>query len=181
MLISLFKCCPQVRRKIIEIEEEFDLVMVSEDLDSSLVLLSELLCWPLEAMVALPVNVRFPQYKRAMDAETRALLRDWLWADQMLYDHFRTLFHRRKLEFGAERLDDAVRRLQRLNYEARELCGVSENHYDNLDGVFKPSSNLVKGYVVNKRPECVNMARCELSYIEILRDKQIQLAKRSRA
>lgn len=168
-----------MRQKIEEIEEEFDLVMVSEELDASLVLLSELLCWPLEAMVALPVNVRFPQYKRALDAETRALLRDWLWADQMLYEHFRLLFARRKHDFGADRLGDAVRRLQRLNYEARELCGVSENFYDNLSGVFKPSSNLVKGYVVNDRPECVNMARCELSYIEILRDKQIQLAKQS--
>jgi len=167
----------QVRRKIEEIEEDFDLVMVAEELDESLVLLSELLCWPLEAMVALPVNVRFPQYKRKLDAETRALLRNWLWADQMLYDHFRGLFRQRKLEYGPDRMQEAVQRLKELNYEARELCGVSENYFENLKGAFKPSSNLVKGYDVNNRTVCVNMARCELSYVEILRKKQLQRAK----
>ncbi|XP_059468488.1 galactosylceramide sulfotransferase-like isoform X2 [Neocloeon triangulifer] len=166
----------KVKQKISEIEQDFDLIMVAEELEASLVLLSELLCWPLDAMVALPVNVRFPQYKRPLDEQTRALLRDWLWADQMLYEHFWHLFQKRKLEFGAERLQENIAKLQRLNYEAREVCGVSENYFDNLTGVFKPSSNLVKGYDVNNRTRCVNMARSELSYIDILRRRQMEKA-----
>ncbi|CAB3378646.1 Hypothetical predicted protein [Cloeon dipterum] len=167
----------KVRKKIADIEQEFDLVMVAEDLDASLVLLSETLCWPLEAMVALPVNVRFPQYKQPLDEQTRALLRDWLWADQMLYQHFKRLFHRRKHEFGEVRLHEAMQRLRKLNHAAREMCGVSETNFDNSNGVFRPSNNLVKGYEVNHVTDCINMARSELSYIDILRNKQVEKAK----
>ena len=37
-------------------DDDFDLVMIAERFEESLVLLSELLCWPLEDMVYLKTN-----------------------------------------------------------------------------------------------------------------------------
>ena len=47
-----------VRKKISELEENFDLVMLSERMSESLVLLAALLCVPLSDVVVLKVNAR---------------------------------------------------------------------------------------------------------------------------
>ena len=37
----------------------------------------------------LKLKLTTPQAKTNMTAETRRIMRRWLWADYMLYDHFR--------------------------------------------------------------------------------------------
>ena len=78
-----------VKDKIREVEDNFDLVMITEDFDASLVLLSELLCLPLRNVTSLKKNERTESAKVKLDTDTREALSRWLWADQMLYDHFK--------------------------------------------------------------------------------------------
>ncbi len=44
--------------KLLDLDSEFDLVMVSDLMDESLVLLADLLCLPLHAVTALKMNAQ---------------------------------------------------------------------------------------------------------------------------
>jgi hypothetical protein len=167
----------QVLEKIKEIERDFALVMVTERIEESLVLLSELLCWPLEAMVSLPINARLSHLKRPLDAETRDLLKNWLWADDLLYAHFSNLLQRRVEAYGVERMRDAVQRLRQLNAETRAACSVKGSPRDELGGERKPTSNMVTGFEVNNRSGCDALARTELAYLQRLRERQLRKAR----
>ena len=47
-----------VKRKIGEVEAQFDLVMIAERFDESMVLMADLLCWDLADVVNLKMNAR---------------------------------------------------------------------------------------------------------------------------
>merc|ERR1711923_190983 len=96
--------------------------MIAEDFDASLVLLSEELCWPLANMTSLKVNARKKSAVEKLSQEARELLQDWLWADQMLYDHFKGKLDKRKVEYGLQRMERQISRLKDLNAEVKSLC-----------------------------------------------------------
>ena len=50
-------------KKISKIDEDFDLVMITERMEESLVLLADLLCWPLAYMASLKKNSRMDSAK----------------------------------------------------------------------------------------------------------------------
>lgn len=52
-----------IEAKIKSMEKEFDLVMINEFMDESLVLLAHLLCLPLSTMVGLKLNQRKSKVK----------------------------------------------------------------------------------------------------------------------
>jgi hypothetical protein len=167
----------KVKAKIEEIERDFDLIMIAEEMEESLVLLKNLLCWDLRDVTSLPLNERQEHFRRKLGPETRALLRQWLWADQMLYDHFYRIFKLKKAEFGTTRLQLESNKLNYLNANIRTSCSVSEGNYKTLKADFKPSSARVKGFSVsNNNKECKRFARSELAYIDILRLKQFRLS-----
>ena len=71
-------------------------------MDESIVLLQGILCWPLVNMTYLSQNQRRSSDKVEMTLETRKILREYLWTDYMLYDHFNAIFEK-KLRELAER------------------------------------------------------------------------------
>ena len=48
----------EVKVKVLQVDSDFDFVMISERFEESLILLAELLCWPLEYVTGLKHNVR---------------------------------------------------------------------------------------------------------------------------
>ena len=76
-----------VKHKIKQIEKDFDLVMITEQFEESIVLMSDLLCWPLTEVISWKQRVR--KNKTKISEHTRKVLKDWLWADEMLYNHFK--------------------------------------------------------------------------------------------
>ena len=59
MLHSLFLFQEMIAR----LEEEFDLVMIAEKFDESMIFLASTLCWPLEQVKSFVVNARKPIHK----------------------------------------------------------------------------------------------------------------------
>ena len=47
-----------VKKAVAEMDNIFDLVLVSDYFDESMVLLSDLLCWPIEEFACLTLNAR---------------------------------------------------------------------------------------------------------------------------
>ena len=47
-----------MKKAVTEIDDIFDLILVSDYFDESMVLLSDLLCWPIEEFACLALNAR---------------------------------------------------------------------------------------------------------------------------
>ena len=60
--------------------QEFDLVLIAERMDESLILMKDLLCWDLKDLTYLKQNVRRAEMKSNMTTMTRQYLKKWLWA-----------------------------------------------------------------------------------------------------
>ena len=48
----------KIREKVKEVDDQFDLVMLADQFDESLILLAKKLCWKLEDLVTLKLNAR---------------------------------------------------------------------------------------------------------------------------
>ena len=135
--------------KIKQMDQDFDLVMIAEDFESSLVLLSDVLCWPLANMTSLKLNARKKSKVQNLSTKVRDNLKDWLWADQMLYDYFKGKLDQKKTKLGAEQLSERISRLAKLNTDLREACVVAEvNNTKMLAQEFLPYSKDVLGFQI---------------------------------
>ena len=47
-----------MKKSVTEIDDIFDLILVADYFDESMVLLSDLLCWPIEEFACLTLNAR---------------------------------------------------------------------------------------------------------------------------
>ena len=147
-------------------------------MDESLILLQDLLCWPLANMTYLDQNKRKGDQRNRLKPETRTALEKWLWADCLLYDHFRSVLDRKLAEFGQDSprtLEDRVYKLRASNRALVRKCvrdQVDNEH--GLEGQFKVALNSVVGYRVNKKhfEQCKLYATTEPYFTNILRNKQ---------
>lgn len=165
----------KVKARIEEVAANFHLVMIAEDFSSSLVLLSELLCWPLRDMSSLKLNARRKSDKAKLSSRARALLKDWLWADVLLYSHFKKVLEQRKREYGLDRLKEKVTALMDINSEVQHKCVTAIlQSTDGLDPDFQPWSKDVLGFQVNRAlPWCKYFALAENKFIDHLREEQL--------
>ena len=67
-----------VRRKIEEIDDTFDMVLIADRFEESVVLLREALCWTHEDVSYLKLNARRDGKKSPLSDAARTALKDWL-------------------------------------------------------------------------------------------------------
>uniref|UniRef100_UPI00398EAF75 galactose-3-O-sulfotransferase 2-like n=1 Tax=Pristiophorus japonicus TaxID=55135 RepID=UPI00398EAF75 len=97
------------------LDAAFDLVLVAEYFDQSLVLLHEALCWRLEDVAYFRLNLRHGASVVPLGPGAAAKIRAWNGLDWELYRHFNATFWRLVAAYGATRMERDVARL-------RELC-----------------------------------------------------------
>ena len=71
-----------------KLDQDFDLVMISERMDESMVLLAEALCLPLRNVSTLKNNVRKADKIVALTEHDKDVLARFQKPDQELYNHF---------------------------------------------------------------------------------------------
>ncbi|XP_066298256.1 galactose-3-O-sulfotransferase 2-like isoform X2 [Branchiostoma lanceolatum] len=83
------------------LDREFDLVIILEYLDESLVLLKRTLCWTIQDILYNVFN-EAPGYRFKMEltSEMGANYRKWSKVDYLLYEHFNTSLRNRASELG---------------------------------------------------------------------------------
>ena len=81
-----------VLAKIKEIEKTFDLIMVVERLEDSIILMKNELRWTYEDVVNFKLNEKDPSKKSTLTDEARMHLKQYLWPDYLLYNHFIKIF-----------------------------------------------------------------------------------------
>lgn len=117
-----FRSKLKVDKLIAQMDKQFNLVMISEHMEISLVLLADAMCWPLEDVTFIKLNVQPSNrtYTLSMEDKEKLLLMNG--ADVKIYRHFLRKFHRRVNEYGKSRMKEQVQRLKMLNWQLEKEC-----------------------------------------------------------
>ena len=123
-----FKDLEFIDAKIKEIDDNFDLILIQERFDESMILLKDLLCWDNTDLLHLKLN-RAPNKKSRITEEARKSLSAYLEADIRLYDYFYKKFEQKVQAFGENRLHAETLKLKEEIKYAKDVCGVKEVKY----------------------------------------------------
>lgn len=156
------------------VEREFDFIMIFEYLDASLVLLANLMQWPLERVAYLPLNTRNNTYKHKLSEYEFKQLKKVNMADNMLYDRFIHIFKEKINKYGVEKLKKGIAKLMAINQEIIDICVKSTTN----KGYAKTISYKLKE---NTDTICKFIAINELKYTTILREIQYERQKKYKA
>ncbi|XP_054104113.1 galactose-3-O-sulfotransferase 4 isoform X1 [Callithrix jacchus] len=176
------------------LDSVFDLVMVAEYFDESLVLLADALCWGLDDVVGFMHNAQAGREQglstvsnsglTAEDQQLTARARAWNNLDWALYVHFNRSLWARIEKYGQRRLQTAVTELRARREALAKHCLVGGKASDPkyiTDRRFRPfqfGSAKVLGYKLRSglspqdQEECERLATPELQYKDKLDAKQ---------
>lgn len=82
-----------IARYIKILEKSFDLVLIMEYFDESLILLRRRMCWTMKDVLYIRKNSAYKQFDFQIGEYEKSLLKNWSRADTMIYDHFYKKFH----------------------------------------------------------------------------------------
>ncbi|XP_032818403.2 galactose-3-O-sulfotransferase 2-like [Petromyzon marinus] len=118
------------RAGLARLNTKFDLVMITERFDESVILAKELLGWEMEDVVSLSLNRRAKTHGNnsveQYEPHLYEMIRRWNALDVALYEHFSHRFQRQVEAFGVERMRREVDALRREVSARREECVASE-------------------------------------------------------
>ena len=97
-----------IKEKIDEIDSTFDLVLLKEKFDESIILLKDLLCWDYSDVTSLTLNAHDPKTKSKLSGIARQKLQHWMHADYQLYNHFKAKFETKLDSFGHDRMQVSI-------------------------------------------------------------------------
>ncbi|NXT23101.1 G3ST2 sulfotransferase, partial [Syrrhaptes paradoxus] len=168
------------------IEASFDLLLISEYFDESMVLLKEMLCWDLDSVVSFPLNSRDSSTKAPLSDTIVEKIKDWNRLDWEIYTHFnRTFWERINRDIGRERMRREVKALRERRAELARTClqGVgSVAPKDIKDSSLQPLQhgnakilgyNLKQGLDQETERTCRRLVTPELQYSSALYKKQL--------
>ncbi|XP_038052306.1 galactose-3-O-sulfotransferase 2-like [Patiria miniata] len=101
----------RIEEKIQQLETEFDLILILEHFDESLVLLRHLMCWDVDDVVYFVLNSRKSSVK-TVAREPAEKIRRWNAGDLRLYQTFNRTLWRRVEAFGRRRMRHEVGELR---------------------------------------------------------------------
>ncbi|KAK4301247.1 hypothetical protein Pmani_026582 [Petrolisthes manimaculis] len=154
----------KVARMVREASDRFDLVMVAERMEESLVLLAHLMCWPLSDVIVPKLNARSDKYHFNMSQEILKVLQEKQAPDHLVYDHFQRRFDSLVDAFGRERMAQEVSKLRNLTKDLMTKCKMNKKPSTELRGIYKPWSNQIEGYTAGNTTDkrCQRIANTEL-------------------
>ncbi|KAM3910135.1 galactose-3-O-sulfotransferase 4-like [Leptodactylus fuscus] len=167
-----------VKSGIRAVENIFNLVLLAEYFDESMILLKEELCWDLNDVVTFKLNSRGTS--KALDNEDIEKLREWNKLDWNLYSYFNRTFWDKVEGFGRARMDYEVKKLKEKTQQLAKLClegsgpVVAEQIKEDAIKPFQPGKEKILGWAVRKdlphevRTRCIRMVTPELQYKDLL-------------
>jgi len=157
---------------ITELDSNFNLVLMMEYFDESLVLLARELCWDIRDVVYFKLNQRISSdVKTKLSDELVQKIRQWNKADVLLYDYFNRTFWKKVEKLGNAFWSD-VSRLRYYNKVLEDACLLPGEHYAKA---YTKQSKEIRGYGLKNNLDprlkllCGKMITNEIAYIDYLR------------
>ena len=149
----------------------FDLVMIEEFIDESLILLKNLLCWSIDDVVAFKMNARIKKYKIGQLAIER--IKKLNQADLQLYDYFLAKF-KQKLT-SLRDLDGEVKELRARRKHWFDECVDTKKRQQNLKSMESTPANIIQFTSKKNDLICKLLTSKELELTKLIRDNQLKL------
>lgn len=163
-----------VLNKISELDDEFDLVMIAEKFDQSLLLLQNLLCWQVSDITYLKLNERVKGAKPRVKSKTRQILKNWLWADYLLYDHFSAKLDTILTSVSSKDFRNRLTNFRATNAQLFADCVLVKGDNKFLHGKYKMALPIVSGYVVDEsKAGCDLYAISEPYFFNMIYERQM--------
>ncbi|XP_014248540.1 galactosylceramide sulfotransferase-like [Cimex lectularius] len=157
----------KIKKFIRKIEREFDLVLISEYIEASLVLLCDLMKWPLKHVAFLKLNSRPVNMKNTLNDHERDVISNLNAIDTELYDFFLDKFRQKIHAYGVERMAKDVKQLLKLNSQLWKDCVESPNN----KGYARTLNYDIRN---NLDWTCFYSTRNELTFTDEIRDDQVR-------
>ena len=161
----------EIRRAIDRADELFELVLIAEKMDESLILLKELLCWDYADVVFFTKNARTDTMKKELAPSSIEKIRRLQSADILLYDHFLAKHKEAVVRYGEKKMAAEVSILRALRQEIFDECGIRIVNKFDRKSIFKEYSNQVNGYILDDKANlnCLSLTLPELQLINKVR------------
>ena len=177
--VSEFDDNQTINAFIEELDSIFDLVLISDRMNESLVLLRNQFCWSVNDIVAFKLNARKETYKTSegLSEPFRQKLEELNRADHMLYRYFSRKLDIKIRNFGFDRMRSEI---NELNEQTNKLCNrcVDQNVFlsDILpkDLYYSPNVKRLKART-NSDNICEKMTAIEAFFVDSIRQKQFDL------
>lgn len=160
-----------VRNYIQFLQKEFDLVMLMEYFDESLILLKRRFCWKIHDILYFKLNERRERDKQELSSKAKERIREWNWGDALLYDFFNETLWKMIKEEGSDFFTDLAEFRKELNTIKRSC--LQEGNF-----LTKPyAGRLVQGYALKANiskelnETCSRMIRNEIPYLDYHRKR----------
>ncbi|XP_064115267.1 galactose-3-O-sulfotransferase 2-like [Macrobrachium nipponense] len=153
-----------------DVEDTFDLVLIAERLDESLILLGHALCWSLDDLVSLSKNVR--STRQSLTSEEQTKLEELNYSDMRLYRHFSSQFEELTQRYGKKKLEEEVAALRAERQRVESYCVESKVAGHHKSASIKEYSADVFGFKLShpEDPLCRALAWNSKHYISYFRD-----------
>ena len=157
-----------------DLEQTFDLVMIMELMDESLVLLRRLMCWTTDDVTYLIKNARFESRRIRLSAEQRASLEEYLALDVTLYRHFLRRLARQIADVPLDTFLAQAESLVARRLFWRQRCVADTVIGSQLAGHQREITDKVQGYRLSDGRDwmCSRLGIAELGYTDLIRDAQ---------
>ena len=153
-----------MRNEIERLDDEFDLVMVTDRMEESLVLLRHLLHWSTDDVVHLNLNRRKSEKSPKLSLDERRILSKWLAADVQIYQHFSRRLKDKISQFNykyagsvfnsrgdaVEPMEKELESLKVANKKLYDRCVIQEVGNEKLKGEYQWVNNNVMGFLINE-------------------------------
>ena len=156
------------------LDREFDLVMIMDYFDESLVLMKRMLCWEMDDILYVKLNERQDKEKaNGLSAKGKENIRRWNKADVLLFNYFNATFWR-KVRMERPGFYDDLSSFRQRKQEIKQLCLTNGTR---LQRAYH--DKFVKGYTIRKdldpsvKPLCEDLVRTENAFLAYLRKKRV--------
>ncbi|XP_071949925.1 galactosylceramide sulfotransferase-like [Antedon mediterranea] len=152
-----------VKQFIKRLSKDFDLVLIQEYFNESLLLLKKMFCWEMDDVIYLIKGERSNKIRYTIEPELRETIRNWSWADAMLYEHFNKTFWRKVDDYGPSFKAD----LQEFEFKLNKMF-----HNCTLPRIYDNTRERFYQRNPNGARKCSHLLRIDLDFTELIRDKQ---------
>lgn len=160
------------------IAERFQLVLIAEHFEESLILLKDALCWEMDDLLYFKMNTRRPTSVSQLTPKLRAKALEWNGVDWKLYRYFNATLWAKIDAYGRKRMEKEVKKLRQRNSEMAAICisgGTAVEDEDIRDQSMRPwqpvGESSILGYNMRSNIEqqyrelCRKMLTPEIQYL----------------
>ena len=151
------------------LDQEMDLIMITDRLDESLIILKEYLCWSMTDILYLKRLVS-GKTKKTISDKTKARISKYQVIDAQIFNHFNKSFQQKLDGMGRENIARQVEEFRKLRETFENKC-FDKN--ETVELRFQSMSWKLSDYGTNKNLACMLLQTCDVKLTHALAELQL--------